>query len=121
MTLRKISAKQAKAQREMSKVWIQVMLEYDGLCTGCGTNRGLTLSHIIRRSRRKDLETEFRNIKPHCVSCHHKWDSGNILLMFELNDFEDNVRYIKEVDHEYYQILQNKLADLLGKNAKKVS
>lgn len=98
MPIARVSKKQAAINRKVAACFQERLVEFDGQCTGCGTRYNLTPSHIIRRSKRPDLITEKDNIKPHCIRCHDKWDSGNILVMCDLLDFEDNMRYIKAVD-----------------------
>lgn len=83
--------------------------ELPKVCTGCGTGRSLTHSHIIRRSRRPDLIAEFKNISYHCRKCHRLWDSGDISNMQRVFDFWDRLAYIKNQDPPYFQILKNKM------------
>lgn len=106
-----VSKKQSAINRQINKVFLEVLIDFNGECTGCGTIRNLTPSHIIRRSKRGDLEAVKENIKPHCVSCHTKWDSGNLFIMSELLDFESNMKYIFDVDKSYYERLKWQLSD----------
>ena len=100
-----MSKKQARINAAVRGVFVEVLDEYNWRCTGCGSPNSLTPSHIIRRSKRPDLITERRNIKPHCVRCHNMWDTGNIGVMRVLRDFDQNMAYIKEVDIQYYNRL----------------
>lgn len=109
--MKKVSPKQAAINRELKIVFREVLIEYDGRCTGCDGNKQLTLSHIIRRSKRPDLITTKENIKPHCVRCHNLWDSGDLFEMMKLKDFEDNLRYIFNTDREYYERLKLRALD----------
>lgn len=106
-----VSKKQAAVNRNISKIFHEILIDSNGECTGCRGIHNLTPSHIIRRSKRKDLEAVKENIKPHCISCHNKWDSGNIFIMSELLDFESNMRYIFEVDRFYYNRLKEQLTE----------
>ncbi len=78
------------------------------VCTGCGTTKQLTHSHIIPRSRRKDLEASLDNLTYHCMSCHIKWESGTPKLMKELNDFDSMMDYISRIDEKYHLLLKSK-------------
>ena len=81
-------------------------MEYQ-YCRGCSrSDRRLDRSHIIRRSKRKDLEKVEDNITLHCRTCHDLWDSGNPLKMSKLFDFKLNMEYIYSVDTErWYSLL----------------
>lgn len=104
--MRKTSKKQGKINNLLAKIFsVTILPKYDGRCTGCGTTKALTPSHIIRRSKRPDLVLEVRNIKPHCIKCHDLWDSGNVKKMKQLRDYSENMSYIKEVDELYYNRL----------------
>lgn len=106
--MRKVSKKQNKINSQLSWLFNHVILPlYDGRRTGCGTNKFLTPSHLIRRSKRPDLVLSARNIKPHCMDCHAKWDSGKIEMMKTLRDYEESMGYIKEVDELYFNRLMD--------------
>ena len=71
------------------------------------TTQQLTHSHLIPRSRRRDLITDPNNIQYHCMNCHRKWEDG--VLSDEMNDFERNMDYLLEKDEQYYHIKRQKL------------
>ena len=74
--MKKISNKQAKENRELRKVYERMEQERGHYCTGCGrSDLPLSHSHIIPRSRRKDLVTDPLNITYHCLG------GGSLLLM----------------------------------------
>tara|TARA_R110000787_G_scaffold87489_4_gene186405 strand:+ start:6255 stop:6536 length:282 start_codon:yes stop_codon:yes gene_type:complete len=80
-------------------------------CTGCGRGDvALSHSHIIPRSRRKDLVCEPNNITYHCIGdstrkgCHQLWE-GCMEDKMRVLDYHANMEYILEVDTEYYFIL----------------
>ena len=81
------------------------------ICTGCGTTQRLSHSHLIPRSRRKDLEAAIDNLTYHCLSigeikgCHDIWEHGTLQQKSQLNDFTDNMQYIKRIDPEYYELV----------------
>lgn len=72
------------------------------LCTGCQETHNSTPSHLIPRSRRKDLIDVIENLKPHCLKCHAKWESSG---RSELMDYEENMEIVKQLDPEYYRLL----------------
>ena len=105
-----MSKKQEKIKRELRKIYHEILLERN-TCSGCGKHGNavpLSFSHIIPRSRRRDLVTDRRNITLHCLSigerkgCHEIWESRD---RDKLLDYFSNLAYIKEVDKEYYYII----------------
>lgn len=111
--LKKISDKQKKVKKALSKVYMEIMSEREHCCTGCGRyDVPLSNSHIIPRSRRPDLVTDKRNITYHCLSmgerrgCHDIWESTD---KDTLLDFHNNMEYIMEKDPEYYNIIIEKI------------
>jgi|TARA_R100001230_G_C5666535_1_gene171170 5-methylcytosine-specific restriction endonuclease McrA len=106
-----MSKKQDKIKRELNKIYKEILLE-NNTCTGCGQNGyavPLSFSHIIPRSRRRDLITDKRNITLHCLSmgerkgCHEIWETNK--ERHTLLDYFTNLAYIKEVDEEYYYLI----------------
>ena len=107
--MKKISDKQKKENRRLSIIYNQIAEERGHYCTGCGKTGNLSHSHIIPRSRRKDLVTDKRNITYHCVigpngtkGCHQMWESKD---RTKLLDYHKNMEYILEVDTEYYFLI----------------
>ena len=109
--MKRVSAKQQKINRELNKVYKELADERPHYCTGCG--RGdvpLSHSHIIPRSRRKDLVCDKRNITYHSLGvgnrkgCHELWE-GSLEKKQGLLDYHSNLEYILEVDTEYYYLL----------------
>ena len=107
--MKKISDKQKKEKRLLSIVYTQIAEERGHYCTGCGKTGNLSHSHLIPRSRRKDLVTDKRNITYHCVvgpngtkGCHQLWESSE---RTKLLDYHKNMEYILEVDTEYYFLI----------------
>lgn len=106
----KVSKKQKAVLEELKEVYNS--LKKPGMrCTGCGTDKFLSPSHIIPRSRRPDLTTDPKNITWHCMSmgerrgCHDIWESRD---KAQLLDYDQNMAYIKEVDIDYYNLLMMK-------------
>ena len=104
--MKKISDKQKKEKRRLSIIYNEIAEERGHYCTGCGRTTNLSHSHIIPRSRRKDLVTDKRNITYHCIvgpngtkGCHQLWESKE---RTKLLDYCKNMEYILEVDTEYY-------------------
>ena len=109
--MRKVSQKQLKENRELKKIYKEIAEERPHCCTGCGRyDLPLSHSHIIPRSRRKDLVLDKRNITYHCLGdstrkgCHQMWE-GSIEDKERLLDYHTNLEYILEVDTEYYFLL----------------
>jgi len=111
--MKKISDKQKIINKELKKVYKQMAINREHYCTGCNRyDIPLSHSHIIPRSRRKDLITDPRNITYHCLGeigsnrkgCHQIWE-GSIENKKSLLDYHTNMEYILEVDTEYYFIL----------------
>lgn len=107
----KKSAKQKNIDKELAKVYTEIKEERDPICQGCGTHLYLSFSHIIRRSKIRHLIAEKDNIQIHCQDygehkgCHQKWESMDIHQMMELNDFDRNLKYLKDNDAELYNKL----------------
>ena len=107
--MKKISDKQKKEKRRLSIIYDQIAEERGQYCTGCGRSTNLSHSHLIPRSRRKDLVTDKRNITYHCIvgpngtkGCHQLWESKE---RTKLLDYCKNMEYILEVDTEYYFLI----------------
>lgn len=112
--MKSISNKQKKINRKLKKVYQLISEEREHCCSGCGRyDLPLSHSHLIPRSKRKDLECEGRNIVYHCLSidgrtgCHQLWESS-LNDKMRLLDYHKNMAYIKEVDSKYYYLLINK-------------
>ena len=106
-----VSKKQAASNRKLKKVYEEIANERGHYCTGCGKSSvdvPLSHSHLIPRSRRKDLETDKRNITYHCLSMgdrkggHDMWESTQRV---KLLDYHKNMETILELDVEYYYLI----------------
>lgn len=108
---KQVSVKQKVARSQVAEAYEQMAKTREHICTGCGTTQRLSHSHIIPRSRRKDLEADVRNITYHCLSmgeergCHDIWEHGTLEEKATLNDFYDNMTYIEQIDFEYYNLI----------------
>ena len=107
--MKKISDKQKNIKRRLAVIYNELSEERGHYCTGCGRTGNLSHSHLIPRSRRKDLVTDKRNITYHCVigpngtkGCHQLWESKDRV---KLLDYHKNMEYILEVDTEYYFLI----------------
>ena len=106
--MKKVSKKQSAINRELKKVYKEIAETRGHYCTGCGrSDVPLSHSHYIARSRRKDLETDPRNITYHCLSigerkgCHQMWE-GSLEERQRLLDYPLAMEYILEVDPELF-------------------
>lgn len=113
--LNKFSDKGKQEIEALNKVYEEIGKERIHVCSGCGIKYNLSHSHIISRSKRKDLELEKENIVYDCLGtlekkgCHSKWESGNIEEMMALNNFEERLLYISKVDRRYFYYLLFKI------------
>ena len=89
---------------------MQLLLD-DHYCRGCGAIRGLTLSHLIKRSRRPDLILEDKNLTIHCLKCHNAWEYKH-RYSFMMLDLFSNLQNIKELDEKEYNQWQEKLKQI---------
>ena len=105
--IKRKSKKQNSIDRELRKVYQEMSETRPHRCTGCGTYHQLSHSHLIPRSRRRDLITDINNITYHCLGCHKKWENG--VNADEMSDFKRNMDYIKSVDEQYFHIREQKL------------
>ena len=104
-----VSKKEDKAKRKLKKVYEEIANERGRYCSGCGrSDVPLSHSHLIPRSRRKDLEADKRNITYHCLSigerkgCHDMWEG---IDRIKLLDYHKNMETILELDVEYYYLI----------------
>ena len=115
------SSKQSIIDKEYEKIkedFISKLKDSDGYyCKGCGNPNNLSLSHLIRRSRDSSLTPVIENMTIHCLirpdgseGCHQRWET--ISKMWELQDFNDNMKMIRKIDPEYYWILMGKLRSM---------
>ena len=107
--MKKISDKQKKENRRLAIVYNEIASERGHYCNGCGrSDVPLSHSHVIPRSRRKDLVTSKDNIQYLCLSigertgCHQLWESKQ---RTKLLCYHSNMQYILEVDTEYYFLI----------------
>jgi hypothetical protein len=101
------SDKQKAINEDLHKVY-QEMDAKEEACSGCGANDHLEHSHLIPRSKRRDLVTDPRNIHIHCRTCHEIWEHGSLDERVKLNDFKEIMKYIQEVDPGHYKLIMIK-------------
>jgi hypothetical protein len=105
--IRKISSKKSVVEKELRIVYRKIDQERDPVCEACGRgDRPLSHSHLLSQYFRHDLITEEENIRLHCFGnynyCHEKWERGAPVDLIEMNDFKENLEYIREVDRGAY-------------------
>lgn len=108
----KLSKKKVQKNNSYKRVCQQIAEERVHQCTGCKTANNLTHSHIISRSRNNTYIDKSWNITYHCISCHDKWESRNIIQMMLLDDFVINMKIVEEKDNDWYNLLLSKLTNL---------
>ena len=106
-----ISKKEQSQKRKLKNVYKEIAEERGHYCTGCGkSDVPLSHSHLIPKSRRKDLETDKRNITYHCLDmgerrgCHTLWESRDRYMLL---DYHKNLEQILEMDVEYYYLISD--------------
>lgn len=107
---KQVSKKQVISNKELYTVYEEIDLEREHICSGCGQKNNLSHSHIIPKSRRKDLEVKKENIVYDCLSigkngCHDIWEKGTVEQRENLINFQERMEYIKSNDIEYYNLL----------------
>ena len=102
--MKRKSSKQISIDKELKEVYGEISYERDRVCEGCGTPYGLTHAHLIRRSWRRDLITDKRNIVYLCGECHDIYDNKP-KLRYTLDNYDIWLKYIKEKDLIYYNKL----------------
>lgn len=93
----------------MKELVIELIEDRGEECEGCGNTNLLSLSHLIPKSKRKDLEKNKKNIRLHCMGrrdgskgCHQRWENKE---WESLLDGEENLKIVKELDKNYYELL----------------
>lgn len=102
--MRRKSSKQLSIDKLLKKVYKEISYERDRVCEGCGSPYQLTHAHLIRRSWRRDLITDKRNIVYLCTECHDVFDNKPS-LRHTLDNYDVWLKYIKEKDLVYYNKL----------------
>lgn len=103
-----VSEKQKERLLELKVVYEELRLEREQKCCCCDSKE-ITHSHIIPRSRRKDLETDKENIVYDCMFHHKIWEHGSYEEKRKhIKNFDERMAYIKRVDIEYYNLLMIK-------------
>lgn len=110
--LKAVSGKQRDKNALLHEVYdLMAGAGAEARCTGCGTTRRLSHSHIIARSRRPDLIQDPANISYQCLSwgaetgCHDVWEHGSYAAKCRLRDFGVRLDYIRTADPEYFHLL----------------
>lgn len=105
-----ISQRELDNRKSLREVY-EKMNSQEQVCSGCGTTNYLSRSHIIPRSRRKDLESDINNIRFYCMEradgskgCHQRWE-GSLKEKRTLNDFDEVMKYVEREDLEYYNMI----------------
>jgi len=114
--LRNVSKKEANNKQLLQQVYKEIDNERLPICSGCGSsNYPLSHSHLIPRSKRKDLEIVKENIVFDCLSigdhkgCHDKWEGRDGKDLMSLKDIHNRLNYIKIADPIYYEFIFHKI------------
>lgn len=114
-----VSKSKSSMNRSIKKTYEEMSLENEHICTGCGSGYNLTHSHIIARSKRYDLSDNKDNVAYHCMICHTTWETVGERIY--LDDYVDNMEYIKYVDMSIFRCMIADDYHYLKKNAKFLS
>lgn len=111
-SIKQISNKRANRHAQLKTVYKKIDHEREPICEGCGRNLPLSHSHLMSEYLRPDLYTNPDNIRLHCFgtyhSCHETWERGLIDEIKEMDDFKDNLEFIRVVAiSEYNKIIAN--------------
>ena len=86
------------------KKFKELILIRDKKCVNCGTENGLTLSHIIPISLRKDLEYSKQNVCMMCFKCHTQYEGLNKSSFIENSilgtKFKKQIEFYKKYRHQ---------------------
>lgn len=106
-----------KPNKALIEVYREMDDTQDHVCHNCGTTVNLSHSHLISR-RYKNTECDPDNIVYHCMSiggrkgCHESWESLTDRVF--MNDFIENMEYIKEANYDLFRQDIVKLFELYG-------
>lgn len=109
------SDKQAALDRQLRKVYHDIDISREPICTGCGRgDKPLSHSHTIGQGRCKqigkwELIVDPGNIELECFgtskSCHEIWEHEGIKARMELKNFNKKMDYIEKHDPEKFRSL----------------
>lgn len=91
----------------------KIVEKRESFCSGCGQSSLLSKSHIIARSKNRDLIANPDNIVYDCLQreipdqfgikgCHSRWESFNIEEMLTLDNFWERMDFVKKHEIEMY-------------------
>lgn len=114
--LKQTSKKENKNKSNLTNIYNIIDKSRDRYCTGCGQTGMLSHSHLISRTKDKNLESDPNNIVYDCQSreipdkfgnesCHDRWESMDAEKMKTLANLDDRLNYIKTVNLTYYNTL----------------
>ncbi len=110
--MRQVSKKKQKFSREYKKVCLQIMIERDSQCQGCGTYDRLSFSHLEPKSYSLRHQNNKEMIHIHCMSygevegCHNKYEAHRFS---ELDDRDSIMIKLNHYAPDYLAIIQDKI------------
>jgi hypothetical protein len=94
-------------------VFQEIAAERPHVCQSCGESlqelSPANFSHVIRKSRKETLRLNKKNVYLECLDCHYIWDNGTWEQRMEMKSWDDKLEIIKELDPEYYGLIQLKI------------
>ena len=112
--MKKVSAKQGKINKELSRIKSEKIKKLGRICLFCRRKVGnVDLVHIIRRSYSERLKTDKKNMILGCRECHDVFDNGDARKLEKFPTFELVLNRMKKLDELYYNRFVRKR---LGRN-----
>lgn len=106
----KVSGSQAKKNRLIAKNKERRLMELGWeICECCGKPTGTEWAHLIPKSVRPDLYTEYDNGMASCRTCHSSYDAWDVFVIRKFKNLEKILSYIEKEDIGRYDALMEKL------------
>ena len=110
----KVSSKQGKINNEFEKLKAQIEHDRDPWCESCGSPNNLDPSHLIPKSKRKDLFLDPNNISVQCRSCHEALEHLDVFKIRKFRNLNKILEYIESVDSARFIHVTDKLYNQLN-------
>lgn len=97
---KKRSSSFSSKTKELHEMYSEMDQNADRVCSGCGTTKNLSHSHILSR-KDHELMSDPKNVTYHCLpiegsnGCSNKWE--NVGYRTTLLDYIQNMEYIRSV------------------------
>lgn len=105
--LQPMSKARKQIQTKMERVYREIDEERPNCCSSCGINE-TEHSHLIPKSRDRNMIAVKKNIVLQCRSCHKAWEDGRIWLLGNGKEIMD---WLRGANQEYYFIKLYQMQD----------